>query len=132
MTDKKCEIPTYNLKGEDLESFLGPLESKVLETIWSLQKKPVTVRECYEELNKKGKIAYTSVMSTMDRLFNKGFLERSIERGKGGLYYVYWPTMLEKEFNEEAVRQILGNLIAKFGKGMVANCFAEEERSSKK
>jgi predicted transcriptional regulator len=126
MEEKECEIPHFNLKGEDLESFLGPLEAKVLETMWSLPKKPATVRDCYEVLNKKGKIAYTSVMSTMDRLFSKGYLQRSIERGKGGLYYVYWPTMSEQEFSEKAVKQVLSSLVTRFGKGMVASAFAEE------
>jgi predicted transcriptional regulator len=126
MEEKECEIPHFTLKGEDLESYLGPLEAKVLETMWVLSKKPATVRDCYEVLNKKNKIAYTSVMSTMDRLYSKGFLERSIERGKGGLYYVYWPTMSKQEFNENAVKQVLSSLVSKYGKGMVASCLAEQ------
>ena len=126
--NNECEIPHFNLKGEDLESFLGPLEAKVLETMWALPKKPATVRDCYEVLNSKSKIAYTSVMSTMDRLYSKGFLQRSIERGKGGLYYVYWPTMSEAEFSEKAVKQVLNSLVSKFGKGMVASAFAEVEK----
>ena len=64
-------------------------------------------------------------MSTMDRLYEKGYLERSIERGKGGLLYKYWPKMSKEEFNSHAVREIIGSLVNKFGSGMVANCFTE-------
>jgi predicted transcriptional regulator len=77
-------------------------------------------------MNEKGKIAYTTVMSTMERLHEKGYLERSIERGKGGLLYKYWPKMSKDEFNSHAVREIIGSLVNKFGRGMVASCFTEE------
>jgi predicted transcriptional regulator len=126
MDKEGCDIPNYNLEGEDLESFLGPLESKVLETVWSCEKYPITVRDIFEKMSKSGKIAYTSVMTTMDRLHGKGFLERSIEKGKGGLYYVYWPKMSKAEFQEHALRKVMDNLVAKFGKGMVASCLDDQ------
>ena len=125
MEEKSCDIPQYNLNGADLESFLGPLEAKVLQAVWGFNKYPITVRDCYNVLNDRGKIAYTTVMSTMDRLYEKGYLERSIERGKGGLLYKYWPKMSKEEFNSHAVREIIGSLVSKFGSGMVANCFTE-------
>jgi predicted transcriptional regulator len=126
MEEKACDIPQYNLRAEDLESFLGPLESKVLDAVWGFEKYPVTVRDCYKELNKTNKLAYTSVMSTMDRLYEKGFLDRTIEKGKGGLLYKYWPKMSKAEFNNHAVREIIGSLVDKFGKGMVTSCFTDE------
>ena len=125
MEEKSCDIPQYNLNGADLESFLGPLEAKVLQAVWGFNKYPITVRDCYNVLNDRGKIAYTTVMSTMDRLYEKGYLERSIERGKGGLLYKYWPKMSKEEFKSHAVREIIGSLVNKFGSGMVANCFTE-------
>jgi predicted transcriptional regulator len=126
MEEKSCEIPQYNLNAADLESFLGPLEARVLQAVWSFDSYPITVRDCYKVMNEKGKIAYTTVMSTMDRLHEKGYLERSIERGKGGLLYKYWPKMSKDEFNSHAVREIIGSLVNKFGRGMVASCFTEE------
>ena len=48
-------------------------------------------------------------MNTMDRLYEKGLLDRKIEKSKGGayLYYVYWPKLEEANFKEAAVRQVL-------------------------
>jgi len=128
MEKEECDIPHFNLEGEDLESFLGPLESKVLDTIWSFDKYPITVRDCFERMSKGGKVAYTSVMTTMDRLHGKGFLERSIEKGKGGLIYVYWPKMNKSEFQQHALRRVMDNLVTKFGKGMVASCLYESQK----
>lgn len=61
---------------------LGPLERKVLAQVWA--SKSVTVRE----LLKGGKIqlAYTTVMTTLDRLFKKGLLDRA-EEGKAFRYF---------------------------------------------
>ena len=88
----------YNVEGKQLEAFLGPLEASILQTIWCSKKRPITVREVLEELKKKKPVAYTTIMNTMDRLYEKGILDRKIEKSKGGayLYYVYWPKLEEQ------------------------------------
>ena len=82
MEEKSCEIPQYNLNGADLESFLGPLEARVLQAVWGFDSYPITVRDCYKVLNEKGKIAYTTVMSTMDRLHEKGLISNPKGKAK--------------------------------------------------
>ena len=60
---------------------LGPLEQEMLEEVWS--RGSVTVRELLAD----GKIrqAYTTIMTTLDRLFKKGLLLRAAE-GKAFRY----------------------------------------------
>jgi BlaI family penicillinase repressor len=60
---------------------LGPLEQKMLEEVWS--RGSVTVRELLAD----GKIrqAYTTIMTTLDRLFKKGLLLR-VPEGKAFRY----------------------------------------------
>jgi len=123
--DKKPEFSQYNIEGKALEAFLGPLESNVMESIWGSRKTPVTVREIYEALKKTKNLAYTTVMSTMDRLFEKNLLDRKIEKGRGGLYYVYWPALEKQSFQKSAVREVLSSLIDNFGE-VVANCLVDE------
>ena len=123
--DKKPEFSQYNIEGKALEAFLGPLEANVMESIWSSRKTPVTVREIYEALKKTKNLAYTTVMSTMDRLFEKNLLDRKIEKGRGGLYYVYWPALEKQSFQKSAVREVLSSLIDNFGE-VVANCLVDE------
>jgi predicted transcriptional regulator len=60
---------------------LGPLERKILEEVWSRQS--LTVRELLAD-GKMG-LAYTTVMTTLDRLFKKGLLERT-EEGRAFRY----------------------------------------------
>jgi predicted transcriptional regulator len=123
--DKKPDVSQYNIDGKALEAFLGPLEANTMEAIWSSKKTPVTVREIYEALKKTKTIAYTTVMSTMDRLFEKHLLDRKIEKGRGGLYYVYWPALEKQNFQKNAVREVLSSLIDNFGE-VVANCLVDE------
>jgi predicted transcriptional regulator len=123
--DKKPGFSQYNMGGKALEAFLGPLEANVMESIWGSRKTPVTVREIYEVLKKTRGLAYTTVMSTMDRLFEKKLLDRKIEKGRGGLYYVYWPSLEKQSFQKSAVREVLSSLIDNFGE-VVANCLVDE------
>jgi predicted transcriptional regulator len=127
---KKNAVSQYNVEGKQLEAFLGPLESSILETIWCSKKRPMTVREVLEILQKKKPVAYTTIMNTMDRLFEKGLLERHVEKGKGGLYYVYWPRLEEQKFKEAAIREVLGSLIANFGT-LVTSCLIEKAADNK-
>jgi len=60
---------------------LGPLECTLLAEVWS--HKSLTVRELLE--GGKVRLAYTTVMTTLDRLFKKGLLERT-EEGRAFRY----------------------------------------------
>jgi predicted transcriptional regulator len=51
---------------------LGPLENLVLETLW--RRGESNVRDVAENLDRP--LAYTTVMTTLDRLYKKGVLER--------------------------------------------------------
>jgi predicted transcriptional regulator len=79
-----------------------------------------------EELRKKKPVAYTTIMNTMDRLYEKGLLDRKIEKSKGGayLYYVYWPKLEEANFKEAAVRKVLSSLLDNFDE-LVTSCLVE-------
>jgi predicted transcriptional regulator len=127
-TQRKSKISQYNLGRKELEAFFGPLESNIIETIWNSKKKPLTVREVYEKLKQNKSIAYTTVMSTMNRLYDKGLLDRHIEKGKGGLFYVYWPKLEKQSFKKSAVRQVISSLIENFGE-MVTSYLIEEAAS---
>jgi predicted transcriptional regulator len=61
---------------------LGPLEQRILAEVWS--HKSLTVRELLAD--GKVRLAYTTVMTTLDRLFKKGLLDRA-EEGRAFRYY---------------------------------------------
>jgi len=64
---------------------LTPQELAIMKVIWRLDK--ATVRDVYETLREKRTIAYTTVMTMMKILEDKGYLRKSrVERA-----YVYKP-----------------------------------------
>jgi len=66
------------------------------------------------------KIAYTTVMSTMNTLHEKGILDRKVTEGRGGLLYVYWPKMTRAEIEKSAVRHIMDSLMKNFGEAVTS------------
>ncbi|RAV18384.1 BlaI/MecI/CopY family transcriptional regulator [Mycolicibacterium sp. GF69] len=79
----------------------GELEAVVMDELWS-RSEPATVRSVHDELVAQRQIAYTTVMSTMDNLFRKGWLLRD----KVGLAYRYRPTMSREEHSAKLMRTV--------------------------
>jgi len=84
---------------------LGPFERQVLQALWA--RGSSTVRELLAD----GQIrqAYTTVMTTMDRLYKKGLLDRVAE----GRAFRYTPRHTAEELQRvaalEGIRQLLGS-----------------------
>lgn len=61
-------------ESDSAQSFaLGPLELSVMEVVW--QTGACNVRDVVQQLDRD--LAYTTVMTTMDRLYKKGLLDRT-------------------------------------------------------
>lgn len=80
---------------------LGWLEAEILRVVWD--KGDVTVRDVYEELRLRRRIAYTTVMSVLRNLAAKGLLEQD----KSQPAYVYRATVGD----EEVARGILSTVV---------------------
>lgn len=63
-----------------------------MDQVWACDG-AVTVRDVFVELAAQREIAYTTVMSTMDNLHRKGWLERE----RDGKAYRYWAAMSREE-----------------------------------
>jgi predicted transcriptional regulator len=72
---------------------LGPLETRLLELLWS-QRRPATVRNIRRALPE---LAYTTIMTTLDRLYRKGLLLRH----KDGRAFAYSPRCTRAELLSE-------------------------------
>ncbi|SHN16322.1 Predicted transcriptional regulator [Actinacidiphila paucisporea] len=57
---------------------MGDLEDAVMTRVWEWNR-PVTVREVLEDLARERTIAYTTVMTVMDNLRQKGWLRREAD-----------------------------------------------------
>jgi predicted transcriptional regulator len=57
-----------------LSEVLGPLEAEIMDVVWDSGE--VTVRDVHQDLSADRTIAYTTVMTTLGRLADKGLLRR--------------------------------------------------------
>jgi predicted transcriptional regulator len=82
----------------------GDLEAVIMDSVWD-HAEPVTVRELHDELAAERVIAYTTVMSTMDNLHRKGWLNR-VKEGKA---YRYSATASRAEYSARLMREALAD-----------------------
>ena len=94
---------------------LGELESDIMEIVWA--NKQASVRAVLGELVKRRKIAYTTVMTVMARLHDKGILKR--KKDKSGAF-VYVPLENKKSFMANASEKIIKNFLKEYGDAAVA------------
>lgn len=109
-------------KKKDLSKVLGSLESDVMQVLWKARR-PLTVRAVLDRVNanRKPELAYTTVMTVLTRLAEKGIVERHRE-GRGFAY-----TAAAKDPAAIAVREVLRD----FGDAAVAQ-FVDEARADPK
>lgn len=106
--------------GTGAAKLLGELELAVMEVVWAQQ--PVTVRDVLETLNEERELAYTTVMTVMSRLAEKGLLVAN----KEGRAYHYRPALTAEELEEQAVGRVVQSLVNDFGSGIAVSQFVEQ------
>jgi predicted transcriptional regulator len=85
---------------------VGPLERRLLELLWR-QGERLTVREAQAAL--PDELAYTTVMTTLDRLYKKGLLARERE----GRAYRYAARSTREAFAAGLLRRSLDLLLGR-------------------
>jgi predicted transcriptional regulator len=84
---------------------LGPLEEAVLEAVWGLGGER-SVRDVLAAMT--GAPAYTTIMTTLERLSRKGLLRRR----KEGRAFVYAAAVTRSELTRRRASRILGGLLS--------------------
>ena len=97
---------------------LGSLESELMERIWS--RGETSVRDLHDEIGSR--LAYTTVMTTLDRLFKKGLLDR---RPLGRAFY-YTARVTKHDYNQQLTQHLLGIAVEESGsKQALLSCFVD-------
>jgi predicted transcriptional regulator len=105
------KIVNLRLDRPGVRAALGDLEAEVMELIWARPPgTAVTVREVFEALYGRRRLAYTTVMSTMARLARKGLLVAE----KAEPAYLYRAALSREEFVEHVVGATLERLLVNF------------------
>lgn len=111
MESAEPEISVFRLDRPGIRKALGDLEAEIMELVWARPPgEGTTVRDVFEVLYERRRIAYTTVMSTMARLARKNLLR--VE--KADQAYVYYPTFSREEFVSRFVGHILEDLLVNF------------------
>src|SRR5215468_4879562 len=105
------ENASFRFNQTGLRKFLGDLEVEIMELVWKKANPTVTVRDIYELLRQRRPIAYTTVMTTMVRLAEKGIL-RIVD--KAGLANCYTPEQSRDEFIQGVVTKVMGIFFEQF------------------
>jgi predicted transcriptional regulator len=80
----------------------GELEAAIMAVMWS-RDQPATVRDVYVELAGSRQLAYTTVMTVMDTLHRKGFLDREMQ----GRAWSYRPTISRQKYTAGIMREAM-------------------------
>lgn len=102
------KVPKFLIRGfrspkEAVAASLGNLERKTLNEVWRL--KEASVRQIVESF--EDRFAYTTVMTTLDRLYKKGFLTRE----KSGKAFLYSPRLSEEELERSMTETAIETLL---------------------
>lgn len=104
-------------KPSGLASVFGALELRVLEALW--RRGSATVGDLRADFPAA---AYTTLMTTMERLHKKGVLNRE----KTGRAFVYRPTSSRQDLESGLVTRAIQPLLAGESAHPVLSCFVDE------
>jgi len=92
-------------KGKMGMNALGDLEVDVMGIVWNLN--TATVKDVFEVMYKRRGLAYTTIMTVMNRLAVKGILSQD----KSTVPYVYRPLVARDEMATSMVREVVDRLL---------------------
>lgn len=103
-------------------SNLGPLEQQVVSVVWNTTNQPATVSSVVASLQQQNKtLAYTTVMTILNRLVEKGYLVRV----KHGRSYSYQAHQQSQSFLKQLIRSTIASFARTFGEEAII-AFAQE------
>lgn len=89
---------------------LGDLERSIMDRLWALDGSDpgaaLTVREIHDSISEEREIAYTTVMTVLDRLAKKGLVTRE----RDGRAWRYQPVSTSEELTAHLLRDSLDHL----------------------
>ena len=100
---------------------LGDLETEVLKALWRIEQG--TVPEVLQALSWDRSLAYTTVMTVLNRLVEKS----AVERLKEGRFFVYFPLVSREAVAGTALRRVIDRFFDGLGHRAMAQLLSEDE-----
>ena len=102
---------------------LTPCEAETMNVVWS--REAVTVQDVVDAIPRR--LAYTTVMTTLKILEEKGFVERREKRGRA---YVYRPLLSCESVSRSTIREMANRFFDGSLKSMVLSLIRAEQITS--
>ncbi|MDM5188032.1 BlaI/MecI/CopY family transcriptional regulator [Bacillus sp. DX4.1] len=113
----------YKLNEQGLNHFFGPLEAKIMEIVWSSP--DITIKEVQQKLTEKSPVNFNTVMTVMNRLVEKGHLQKQTVKRSG----VYRSVQTKEEFLSNQTKRMTQELMGEFGDFVVNHMLDELEQA---
>ena len=93
------------MSGKSIDE-LAQHQLDVMEVVWELGE--ATVHQVRDRINEKKDLAYTTILSVMQKLEQEGWLEHRAERRT----YIYTPTVSREQAGTRSVRRLIDQVFA--------------------
>jgi len=84
---------------------LGELEADIMSVVWKIGS--ASVKDVFEELYPDKRLAYTTIMTVMSRLANKGVLKQD----RSGTAYIYTPNVSQEEMAGTMITHVIDKVL---------------------
>ncbi|WP_336862286.1 BlaI/MecI/CopY family transcriptional regulator [Peribacillus frigoritolerans] len=108
-------IKNFKYDEVGLNRFFGPLEANIMKYLWDKDEQSIKAVQQSLELDKP--INFNTVMTVMNRLVEKGILEKRSE----GRLSLFRPVQSKEEFFEEQSKKLTENLLDEFGGAVISH-----------
>ncbi|WP_042224193.1 BlaI/MecI/CopY family transcriptional regulator [Oceanobacillus manasiensis] len=109
------KIRKFKINESGLNRFFGPLEAKIMDILWNGEEK--TIKDVQQILEQEKATNFNTVMTVMNRLIEKGILQKRTE-GKSSLYR---PVQSRIEFLNTQSKEMTNELMDEFGNVVVSH-----------
>jgi len=100
------------------QKILSPLEQEVMKIVWEL--KACSIRDVVQKLNQDKKLAYTTVATLLQRLFEKGLVNRNSQ----DTVLAYTPKVTKETYGKKMAKSFIQTFMSSFGETAIVS-FAE-------
>jgi len=103
---KKILTSIFRLNRSGMGRIFGDLEKSIMEILWE-HNKGITGREIFDIMKNKKGVAFTTVLTVLERLSKKGLIKRT----KKDRLFIYRPAISRDEFIRKISEEVVQGLM---------------------
>ncbi|KQL44762.1 transcriptional regulator [Brevibacillus choshinensis] len=119
------KLQHFKMKESGLNRFFGPLEAKIMDILWDGREheNELSIKDVQQKLEADKQVNFNTVMTVMNRLVEKGFLEKRA----AGRTSLFQPVQSKHDFMNNQSKELTHELMEEFGPLAVSHMLDELE-----